>query len=197
MRGSWTLAVLLIAVVACSDGQAATEWTGRPVTGVVDSVLPSDVSLSRFLEGLDRPAGLSGGAGTTSALIGKFLDASARGDTAALNGLLVSRAEYGFFYYPTSVYSRKPYELSPDVAWLLSSQENAKAVTRLAQRLSGRRLSVSALDCGRTQREGANVVHSECSVSVVEGGRSSSTRLFRSVLERNGHFKFLSYAGDL
>lgn len=190
-----SFAALLIAVVACSDGQASTAMPRAPVAGVVDSVLPLEVSLARFLDGLDRPAGLSGGAGTAVELIDEFLDAASRGDTAALSALLVSRAEYGFLYYPASVYSRKPYELSPDVAWLLSSEENTKAAKRL-ERLKGRRVSLAGFDCARTHAEGVNVVHTECSVKVVEGGRARTEKLFRSVIERDGHFKFLSYAGD-
>src|SRR5687768_7711198 len=196
MRGTWTFAVLLTMVVACSDGRAATRLPENRIAGVVDSVLPPEASHARFTNGLARPTGLSGGSETISALIGKFLDAAARGDTAALAGLLVSRAEYGFLYYPTSLYSRKPYELAADVAWLLSSEENAKGARRLLQRLSGHRLSLDTFHCERTDREGANVVHSGCSVSFAEDGQTSVKRLFRSVIERDGQFKFLSYAGD-
>lgn len=196
MRSSLALAVLLMTVVACSDGQAATRLAHSPSPGVVDSVLPREVSLARFLSGLDRPDGLDGGASTASGLIRKFSDAITVGDTAALGRLLVSRAEYGFLYYPTSVYAKKPYELSPDVAWLLSSGENAKALRRLVQRLGGRAISLAGLECEQTQAQGANVVHSECSVGVIDGNRSGRERLFRSVIEHRGQFKFLSYAGD-
>ena len=194
---------LAVLVLACSDGQAAStsgaSQRGSPAVqiGVVDSIIPSEVALERFIAGLPVTTSLEGGASTPDALVRKFIDALNRDDTAAITGMLVSRAEYGFLYYPTSVYSRKPYQLPPDIAWILSSESNAKGVRRLLARLGGTQLSMKQFSCGRIEREGLNTVHSDC--RIVYAGTSAKfeeRRLFKSIIERQGSAKFLSYSGD-
>lgn len=191
------LTALTITVAACIDGQAATHLRVEQaaVTGV-DSILPTGTALARFLAGVDRPESLTGGSAGMNELIERFSDALAHQDSLALTEMSVTRAEYGYFYYPSSIYVQDPYELPPEVAWLLSSQENTKAMRRLMQRLGGRTVVVRAANCAKTERQGANVVYSDCSVTVGSRHGSERVRLFRSLLERGGTMKFLSYAGD-
>jgi hypothetical protein len=197
MRRSLLAAVTTMIVAACIDGQAATgRLVGQPAVSGVDSILPTEIALARFLHGVARPASLSGGSPGMTDLIERFSEALDHRDSLGLMAMSVTRSEYGYFYYPSSIYVRKPYALPPDVAWLLSSQENAKAVRRLLQRLGGRGAVVRSANCVRTEQQGVNLVHAECSVTVVAGNGSEEVRLFRSVLERDGRMKFLSFAGD-
>jgi hypothetical protein len=197
MRQGLLAALPMIVMAACIDGQAATH---RPVeratlTGV-DSILPAETALARFLSGVVRPDGLSGGSPSMGNLVDRFSDALEHQDSLSLMTMAVTRAEYGYFYYPSSLYVRDPYELPPDVAWLLSSQENSKAMRRLLQRLGGKGVTLHSASCAKAELQGGNVVHSDCSVLVGTGSRSENVRLFRSIIERDGAMKFLSYAGD-
>ena len=190
---------LISLVVACSDGQPrhpSAEVAAGPRT-VIDSILPAAESLDRFFAGMPRPVVLNGGAESRTTLARNFLAAVSSSDTAALNRMVVSRAEYGGLYYPTSLYSRRPYELAPDVAWLLNSQSSAKGARRLIQRLGGRSLELESLTCARESVEGVNRIASDCSVTYRIDADSVATRqLFSAVIERAGAVKFLSYAGD-
>lgn len=197
MRRGLLAAITTMIVAACIDGQADT---GRPVeqaaVSEVDSIVPTEEALARFLDGVARPASLSGGSPGMKDLIERFSEALDHRDSLGLTTMSVTRAEYGYFYYPSSIYVHKPYELPPDVAWLLSSQENEKARRRLLQRVGGSGTVVRSPRCARTERQGANLVHTDCSVTLVTGNRREEVRLFRSVLERDGRMKFLSFAGD-
>ena len=195
--------LLTVVILACSDGQAASTAGSLPqaepavVIGVVDSIIPSDVALARFVAGLPVTTALEGGAPTTRQLVSRFLEALSKRDRAAIAEMIVSRAEYGFLYYPASVYSRKPYELSPDVAWMLSSESNAKGAGRLIDRLSGRPLKLVEFKCGMVAHEGLNTIHSDCRITYADAsGKSESRTLFQSIIEREGNAKFLSYSGD-
>ncbi|MGI9044630.1 MAG: hypothetical protein ACR2GK_10980 [Gemmatimonadaceae bacterium] len=183
--------------VACTDGQAAATPEPAASAGVVDSILSPTEAAALFVRGLPRVTALDGGARSADELVESFFDAIADGDSAAIARMVVSRAEYGFLYYPTSIYTRKPYELPPDIAWLLSSETNLKAARRLVRRLSGQRLSVSSWTCGKVEHEGLNTVLSKCSVSLEEDQGRQSRQLFNAIIQREGRVKFLSYAGDL
>lgn len=164
----------------------------------VDSILPFDEAVERFLAGAPRPERLRDGAKTTNELVQRFVIAIERNDTAALAAMLVSRAEYGALYYPSSIYARKPYELPPDIAWLLSSENSAKALRRLVERLGGRPIELGRAQCADSVTEGANIVLDSCNVTYRSGGTTiEGRRLFRSIIGRDGEMKFLSYAGDL
>ncbi len=185
-----------IFAVACNDGQAAATPARVASAGVVDSILDPAEATARFVQGLPRVTALEGGASSAEELIDDFFGAIANGDSAAIARMVVSRAEYGFLYYPTSIYTRKPYELSPDIAWLLSSETNQKAARRLVRRLGGQKLGVSSWTCDKVEHEGLNTIRSNCSVLIEEEAGPRRRQLFQSLIERDGHTKFLSYAGD-
>jgi len=194
------LAAVLVATVlavACSDGQAAARVSRAPASGIVDSIIDPGEAAARFVRGVPRVAALEGGAKSADELVEGFFEAIARGDSAAIAGMVVNRAEHGFLYYPTSIYTRKPYELSPDIAWLLSSETNLKAARRLVRRLGGQSVPVSSWTCDKVEQEGLNTIRSSCSVSVAEEKGLRKRQLFQSLIERGGRVKFLSYAGDL
>lgn len=130
----------------------------------MDSVLPVGEGLQRFQRGLPRVSKLEGAARSRDELVKEFMAALESADSAALARLHVSRAEYAFLYYPTSVYARKPYELSPDIAWLLSEQNSRKGRERIVRRLAGNRLRLRGYECGTPVKEGKNQFWRSCQV---------------------------------
>jgi len=194
--------VLLIFVVACSDRQprhlAAAVPASEEPFAKVDSILPTEEAMSRFLHGVVRVESLAGGAESRTELIERFFHALAARDTAALTQLLVSRSEYGYLYYPTSIYARKPYELPPDIAWMLNAEGNTKALRRLLARLGGSKLTLSRADCRTSTVSGADTFESDCRVTYrTSDGANHAGKLFNSIMQHDGRWKFLSLAGDL
>ncbi len=193
------LALLILSVVACRDGQPPNPPVAlTPQPGIkVDSILPTEIALERFLSSETRVDSLTHGARSRDDLIARFFDAISSRDSSALGALLVTRAEYGFLYYPTSIYSRKPYELAPDVAWMLNSGNNAKGAGRLLARLGGKRAVHIGTTCGKESDEGSNRFVTDCITRYrTEAGREESRQLFGAIMERSGRLKFLSFAGD-
>jgi len=188
--------------VACSDRQPWKDQAKRAsradpvVAQKVDSLLPAGEALDRFLAGLPRTERLAGGARTRHDLVARLLQAIEQRDSTAIEKMALSRGEYGFLYYPTSVYSRKPYELAPDIAWMLASESSAKGARRLIQRLGGRQLALTGIHCRREHTEGSNKFWQQCEVSYRDAGVPEKKKLFHAIIERDSDVKFLSYAGD-
>ena len=134
-------------------------------------------ALRRFQSVLPVVTELVDAHGARDRLVSEFIRALERADTATLAKLKVSKSEYAFLYFPSSVYSRKPYELPPDVAWLLSEQDSRKGATRLLRRLSGRKLRFDGYSCGTSAREQENVFWRACQVSYIDP--ASSVRVTR------------------
>ncbi|HEX2722241.1 MAG TPA: hypothetical protein VHM24_04940, partial [Gemmatimonadaceae bacterium] len=165
---------LLTLTVACRDWQPEEigRAPGAPRTGVaehVDSILPQARQLDRFFGKASRPVRLTGGATTRKELVDRFVDALGQRDSLGLERLAVSREEYGGLYYPESPYSREPYDLPPDVAWMLNSEDSRKGLRRLLDRFSGHDLVVTALDCGKESASGPNRFAEECRVTFRDG----------------------------
>lgn len=168
---------------------------------VVDSILPVAEEIRRFQATLDsHPASLSDGAASRSALVTRFVRAVEQHDTAALAKLVVTRAEFGTLIYPTSPNAVPPYRQSPQLVWLTRSASTEKGARRLLQRFGGKPFGYAGYTCDDTAaREGANMVWSACAVRLVERGRRDTMRLrlFGSIVERDGRFKFLSLTNGL
>lgn len=170
-----------------------------PAAGMkIDSILPPGEALRRFQTGLPVVTELRDAPRGRDALVSRFMMALERADTAVLQELVLSKAEYGFLYFPASVYSRKPYELPPDIAWLLNEQNGQKGATRLLRRLGGHALHFGGYACGSSVREQENVFWRDCQVKYIDpaSSRQITRKLFGTIMERGGRFKFLSYAND-
>lgn len=164
----------------------------------IDSALPPGEALRRFQSELPRVTAFAGGAPGRDDLVTRFVTAMESGDTAALERLAVSKAEYAFLYFPSSIYTRKPYELPPDIAWLLADQNSQKGLTRITRRLAGKPLTFSSYECGEPIVEGDNRFWRTCHMTYVDPttGQPITRRLFGAIIERAGAYKFLSYAND-
>lgn len=196
------IAAVAVLVAAGCDRPAVAGGRLRadtPSAGMkIDSILPPGEALRRFQAELPVVTELRDAPRGRDTLVSKFMKALERADTTVLEELVLSKAEYGFLYFPSSVYSRKPYELSPDIAWLLNEQNGQKGATRSLRRLGGHALYFRGYTCGTPVTEQENVFWRDCQVKYVdpESSRQVTRKLFGTIMERGGRFKFLSYAND-
>jgi hypothetical protein len=158
-----------------------------------------DSLLRQFQAGIPRPDSLNDTSPSTEGLTRRYLDAVARSDTLALRGMHISRAEYAYLYFPSSGMMKPPYELPPDVAWLLLRAESNKGIGSVIRRFGGRPLTFETVRCpGEPLREGRTTVWRDCVVRFRAGGGSVQERpLFAAIIEQDGRFKFFSYATPL
>lgn len=169
-----------------------------PVAMKIDSILPPEDALRRFQSGLPRVTALTTAASSRDDLVARFVTAVEQDDSPALERLVVSKAEYAFLYFPGSAYMRKPYELPPDIAWLLADQNSRKGFTRLRRRLGGKRLELRGYDCTAPVVESGSRFWRSCHLTYIEQNtqREVTRRLFGPIIERGGAYKFLTYAND-
>jgi hypothetical protein len=206
LRAKLGRSVLIAAVAAlvaagCDRPAAAGARLPRadiPAGMKIDSILPPGEALRRFQSELPVVAALQDAAHGRDELVSKFMRTLERADTAALEQLVLSKAEYAYLYYPSSVYSRKPYELAPDIAWLLNEQNSRKGATRILRRLSGRDLRFGGYTCGAPIEEQENVFWRDCQVRYVDpsSARGVTRQLFGAIIQRGDRYKFLSYTND-
>lgn len=182
-----------------ADSQAAHIAEVVAAGGTVDSILPIDEQLRRFREGLQPVDTLRQASPSQDALVRRFLAALTSRDTAALNALVIDRAEFAYLYYPGSALSLPPYEAPPQLLWgqiLASSNEGvAKALTRV----DGAAISLEDIRCPAPPvAEGGNRLHQNCEIRIRIGRRPSETgRWFGTIVERDGRFKLLGLANAL
>lgn len=194
------IAVLGSVAIALACGGETRPAADAPAGGVVDSTLPIAELLARFQATLpDSPSTLAGGEATPEALTRSLFRALAVNDTSALRALIVSRAEFGFVYYPHSQFTRAPYELAPDLVWLTMVSASEKGAGRLLTRFGGQPLRFERLVCGDSvQIEGPNRIQRGCRVRfAVPDSGTREIQLFGALLSRDGRTKFLSFANDL
>src|SRR5688500_602176 len=132
VRQAGSLGVLMLLAACQSPARSSTASVDsvslpqRPSV-VVDSFLPMPELIARFQAASgQRAESLAGGAGSAESLVRRYVEALALGDTLALRMLVVSRSEYAYLIFPKSRLSRPPYELNPEVAWLMLSLESEK-----------------------------------------------------------------------
>jgi len=204
-EGRRWLAAAVALVVACArsegasqaDSPAASTSAAPPAPApVIDSSRSLEDDLRRFRAGIPAPPDrFTGGAEDREALVRRFVDALARGDSTALGEMAVTRAEFAYLTYPESPYTRPPYRQSPEIVWLLLRAEHDKGLTRLLRRLGGQPVRYFGHRCdSEPLREGENKLWRGCWVRVGVGGEEPrERRLFGVIVERDGHFKFVSY----
>ena len=193
----WLVYVLLAGVggaaVACDRPEMRAE---APPPGVVDSILTRDEALRRFREGLPPVEALDGGQESRDKLVAAFVRALGKRDTLAFTAMAITRPEFAYLYYPTTAQSLPPYELEPGLMWHMLVQRSDRGLRRSLVAYGGRGLQLLSYECGKEgSREGDNTITGPCVMRVRdERGRTISLRLFSQIIERGGHYKFLSYA---
>ena len=168
--------------------------------GVVDSILPIPVQLDRFRSGMtDKPDTLRHASPSVNALVMRLSIAIAANDTAALNAMMMDRAEFAWLYYPGSKMSLPPYEAPPQLLWgqiLASSNEGAQ---NLLKKFGSSPFKVTGVNCPKPPvAEGQNLLHEGCLLKVASPGAvPGEGQYFGTILERDKRFKFVSYASRL
>lgn len=187
--------LLVMAVVAsCSGGEAHP-----PSSSVVDSVTPMDTALARFREGLAEPPGLASGAPSLDTLIATYVTRLEQRDTAGLARLALTRAEFAYLYYPFVPEARPPYELSPGLLWFMIEGNSARGLRAALSERGGTPLGYVGHRCpGAPRHDGDNTVWPICVVRLRQApGDTVEEHLFGPILERDGVFKFVSFANKL
>lgn len=192
-RACALIACALLALPACDNARGE-----RVEVAVPDSMSTAmREALEQFRTTVQGPppTTITGGAESLDGLIRMFADAVTRADTAALIALTMNRGEFAYLYYPHSSYTDPPYELDADTKWLLSKADTEKGLTRIIQRYAGQPFDVVAFHCPQAVRvEGPNRYYDRCTLD--RAGSPPGMRWFGSIWERDGHFKFASYAND-
>ena len=190
------------ATLAGCDSPAATTHTRsarasaekHPPGYVIDSVLPPGEALRRFRVGLDSPAALAGPR-SRDELVNRFFAAMRRKDRSALESLAIDRAEFAYLVFPASKWSKMPYNQPADVAWLLFQAKSGSGLTRLVGRADG--FAPQGYRCARQpDTDGPLRLWAHCVVRVREGGSERDVRLFGTIVERDGRYKFAGYNSD-
>ena len=172
-----------------SDGQTVRRSDSRTV---IDTILPIDEEIRRFREQVpDVPTRLAGGARSRDALVGKWVRSIETRDSVALGDMLMSAAEYITFFYPESQYTRRPYRQSPRVRWGLITNSSLQGASRVWTRHAGQSLGFRGYRCDPEPTTlGRNLIWTGC---VVDRKDSAPLELFGPIIERDGHFKFVTY----
>jgi hypothetical protein len=189
--------VVISALAACGSPDARADLPESG--GVVDSILPREEAVRRFRDGLAPVDSLEGGASSRDELVAAFVRAIGEADSAAVARLAISRAEFAYLYYPTAVESKPPYDLDPSLMWFTLYERSNEGARKALSRYGGHPMPLIGYDCGVEQhQEGENTIYGPCTVRWRnEAGDTVSVRLISKILERNGRFKFLSYANRL
>jgi hypothetical protein len=109
--------------------------------------------------------------------------------------MAMNAAEFAYFYYPYTVYTHPPYTQPPGLVWLLTEQNGRKGLVRLLRRFQDGRMDFRGYHCGRVEPQDLNLLHSGCGLLI--GGDTVPARLFGTIIERSGRFKFVSYSNGL
>jgi hypothetical protein len=187
------MALAAVLVAGCRDAAPEAEAAVR-----VDSIRPPAEALARFRDGLPIADALSGGAPSRDSLVARFVDAVTRQDTAAIQGMVLSRAEYGWIYFPSLQRMNPRTNMQPEVMWMLHTQESQKGITRVLRRLGGGQARFGAYACeDAPQVEEANRYFHQCTVqTIAPDGETAPLKLFGSMIERGGRWKIVSYGND-
>jgi hypothetical protein len=165
----------------------------------VDSVFPMDEEIRRFREGLVEPAGFTGGATSRDGLVETFIRSLEAADTLTVASLAVDQAEFAWFYFPHSIYTAPPYELPPALVWFQSQNRSSRGLTRLLRTYAGKTLYTTGYRCpddGEAWGEGW-IWHGCTVLGEIPTGERVEERLFGSILEVDGRFKFVSFSNEL
>lgn len=169
---------------------------------VVDSILPVEEEVRRFAAAIGGPpvVAFDNASASRDELVQRFTKAVAKGDSAALSAMTVHAREFVDLIYPESPYTHAPYRQAPGLLWMQIVQPSASGQRRLLRRLGGRALHIDAVRCAPTaETQGRNRLWAQCTVryrSAAEGGSPRDGRLFGTIIERDGVFKFLSLSNQ-
>jgi hypothetical protein len=198
---------LLLLATACDRAKRDPARDALPIDSVqkalaefkpthVDSVFPPEEEVRRFILELGRKTDtLRYAAPTRDALVSRFASLVEKNDTTALRHLGLDVIEFASLYYGSSRFAKPPYFLKPQTAFFQISANSEHDLQTLMRSYGGQPFRVASYDCPAPTVEGTNRVHERCRVRFK--GDTTSFQLFGSILERDGRFKFVSFANKL
>jgi len=143
------------------------------------------------------PSTFTGGDRSRESLVRRWVRAVETSDTTALRDLLITPEEFITFYYPASRFTRAPYRQSPRLLWFLMSSNSSQGAARVLQRHGGQPFGFRSFSCGTEEKVGTMQTWSDCRIQRrLDDGRDAEMRFFGGIIEREGMYKFLSYASD-
>lgn len=210
---SATLALAVIVACGVSDARMVSENGGSthhnteaavviaPERDTASAPQPRiEQLLARFRQTVSMPPPEAmAGARSIEELVARFAASLERADTNAFRDMALTRAEFAYLYYPESPYTERPYRQDPALLWFLIQEGSNKGLTRLFNRYAGSSLGYVGHACaGERERHGATTLWTACVVRrVIAPGDTIGDRLFGTIVERDGRFRFLSYANKL
>lgn len=194
VAGAVVLTALLVPAACSTDTEAAQ----RAATHV-DSVTFREEALARFRAELTPVTALEGGAASREALVRRFVRGLESGDTLQLAALHLTQEEFAYLYFLTTPRSLPPYDLSPGLMWFLMQGHSRKGLYRALAERGGTPLNYVGHRCdGPPSREGENTIWAPCLLLRIQApGDTVAERLFGAIIERDGQYKFLSFANGL
>jgi hypothetical protein len=167
---------------------------------VIDSVLPVEEEIRRFRAAIggDAAVELSDASASREKLVSRFVRDLAAADTIDLKRAVISPREFVDLLYPTSPNRRPPYRQSPAFVWMQVAGQSASGLARVVRRRAPQQLAYAGHDCDpKPEVQGKNRLWVRCSVRLVSpAGDTTTQRLFGTIVERAGRFKFVSYANQ-
>lgn len=167
---------------------------------VIDSILPVEEQLRRFRAAIDGTPvqSLSGGSASRDELVQRFARAVERSDSASLAGLAVSAREFADLIYPESPNVHAPYQQDPALVWRTIQNPSQSGLKRLVRRAGGMAMPVAGYRCNeKPVAVGRNRFWGGCELRIVDvNGATSTHRLFGTIVERGGRFKFMGYRNE-
>lgn len=166
---------------------------------IIDSVFPMPEMLRRFRVGLPATSRLAGGAESKRALVERFVAALAARDTATLSQLVMTRAEFAYLYFPNSADAVMPAGLPPQQRWGQLLLHSEQGIARALTRLGGVPWALSSFDCPVPPvTAGPLRLHDRCTLRMTAANQPPfEGRLFGSILEYAGRFKFAGFSNDM
>ena len=188
-------------VRADSIARARQDSINRASPGyVVDSVLPVEEELRRFRAAIGgtEVAELQHASASRAALVRRFVRDLAARDSADLRQAVISSREFADLIYPDSPNTHPPYRQSPGFVWMQIRGQSSSGLTRVLQRRGGSGLTYLSYTCPpNADVQGANRLWTQCVVRLLSpAGDTTTQRLFGTIVERGGRFKFVSYANQ-
>ena len=111
--------------------------------------------------------------------------------------MLMNAAEYITLYYPESPYTNAPYRQSPGIRWALITNTSMQGASRVWSRHAGLPMGFTGYRCvPNPELLGKNRIWTGCVVDWRNESGKGSLRLFGPIIERDGEFKFVTYASD-
>jgi hypothetical protein len=156
--------------------------------------------MRRFRAALGRNVSvdLSDASASREKLVRRFVRDLATADTIDLKRAVISAREFVDLLYPTSPNARPPYRQSPAFVWMQIAGQSASGLARVVHRRAPQQLAYAGHECdSKPEVQGQNRLWLRCRVRLVSpAGDTTTQRLFGTILERAGRFKFVSYANQ-